>query len=347
MSFPLPKYSRSAVNRAGDVLRDPGASRRSFIRAMIVLNNWRSAHGYPLNTFQATLRTKLGRFKGETLVAQRLKRIPSILAKLRRFDRMELARMHDIGGLRAVMGSLSDVYKIRNEYQRSRFEHELVGDYDYVEAPKQDGYKGIHLVYRYKNRRAPSEYQGLRIELQIRTRIQHAWATAVETMGTFLNQALKSSEGDVEWLDFFALASCGFSYLESTTPVPGYEDMSEREVYEAIESEAQRLNVRERLGAFVVAMNRVEEDRQPGSYRLIVLNPDARTVYIRTFPKAELQKANDEYLAVERQIADGENLQAVLVDTGSIDNLRRAYPNYFLDTHEFVQRLDALRTLAV
>ncbi len=45
----------------------------------------------------------------------------------------------------------------------------------------------------------------LLIELQLRTRLQHEWATAVETMGTFLQSSLKSSQGPEEWLDFFSL----------------------------------------------------------------------------------------------------------------------------------------------
>ena len=50
-------------------------------------------------------------------------------------------------------------------------------------------------VLRYKNKLVP-HHDDLRIEMQIRTKLQHIWATAVETMGTFLGQALKSRQGD-------------------------------------------------------------------------------------------------------------------------------------------------------
>jgi hypothetical protein len=69
--------------------------------------------------------------------------------------------------------------------------------------PQKSGYRGIHLVYRYNGRK--TEYNGLKIEIQIRTVIQHAWATAVETVGMFTQQALKSSQGEQDWLRYFAL----------------------------------------------------------------------------------------------------------------------------------------------
>ena len=55
-----------------------------------------------------------------------------------------------------------------------------MGETDYVRKPKTSGYRGIHLVYRYHNDRK-TIYNGLQIEPQLRTRRQHAWATAVDT----------------------------------------------------------------------------------------------------------------------------------------------------------------------
>ena len=75
------------------------------------------------------------------------------------------------------------------------------------------------LIYKYKNNQHP-QYDGLRLELQIRTKLQHIWATAVETMGTFLGQALKSRQGDKAWIDFFAETSSAFALMENCNPLP-------------------------------------------------------------------------------------------------------------------------------
>ena len=51
MEWAKPEFSKSQVNRAARVLLDPNASEPDFERALTVVNNWRSSHYYPLNTF--------------------------------------------------------------------------------------------------------------------------------------------------------------------------------------------------------------------------------------------------------------------------------------------------------
>jgi putative GTP pyrophosphokinase len=104
-----------------------------------------------MNTFQATLRQKLKGVDEKAIVAQRLKRAPSIILKLQRFEGMKLARMQDIGGLRVVVASVTKVKELENEYRGSRFKHDLVSSKNYIEEPKEDGYRSIHLIYRYQN----------------------------------------------------------------------------------------------------------------------------------------------------------------------------------------------------
>jgi putative GTP pyrophosphokinase len=268
MAWPTPLYSRNEVNRAGVTLISPVKNAAEWLHAWDVLTNWRSCHGYPMNTFQATLRRKLENIDASAIVAQRLKRVPSILAKLRRFDSMNLSRMQDIGGLRAVTRNLRTVRNLRHDYLNSRFKHKLVSERDYIRSPKPSGYRGIHLVYRYQGQHT-SNYDGLLVELQIRTRLQHSWATAVETMGTFLDHALKSSEGPQEWLDFFSLAGAAFAHLESTVTVPGFETLDRSATFEKTTAEAERLRIHERLQAFTVAADAISQDKARSKYHLV------------------------------------------------------------------------------
>ena len=119
MAKPTPKFSRTQVNRAGNILLDQHSSHSDFLWAIDVLNNWRSCQAYPINTFQATLRDKIGRlgFK-KPIVAQRLKRQISIINKLVRFKTMQLSQMQDIGGLRAVVNSLKQVRLLEKTIMR-------------------------------------------------------------------------------------------------------------------------------------------------------------------------------------------------------------------------------------
>jgi putative GTP pyrophosphokinase len=89
--------------------------------------------------------------------------------------------MQDIGGLRIVLRELDYVYKMRDSILDSKFLHKLIRQDDYIKNPKKSGYRSLHLVYKYKNKYR-TDYDGLQVEIQLRTELQHIWATAVETM---------------------------------------------------------------------------------------------------------------------------------------------------------------------
>jgi hypothetical protein len=71
-------------------------------------------------------------------------------------------------------------------------------------------------------------YIGRRIEIQIRTRLQHSWATAVEAIGLFRGENLKGNQGSKEWLRFFKLMSAEFAEAEGCTVHPDMQPHSAR-----------------------------------------------------------------------------------------------------------------------
>lgn len=344
MAFPLvPNHTRGEINRAGAVLINPRSTKPEREDARKIVSEWRACHAYPINTFQSTLRLKV-KNNNHPLVAQRLKRLPSIIDKLRRYPEMDLARMQDIGGLRAVLRTLKEVKQLEGIYRdQTRFSHELVKIYDYIERPKSDGYRGIHLIYKYKNNQslASSTYNGLMLELQLRTYQEHLWATAVETMGTFLGQALKARQGDKKWLDFFALTSSAFAYQEGTPLVPGYKKWSKEKTFERVAQSEKKLNVLETLGGLSLAGNAIQTNTEGLGwfYHLIILNSENHTVQVASYPKAALAQASADYASAEAQADNGAKIEPVLVAAGSLDNLKRAYPNYFLDAREFITKV--------
>lgn len=349
MEFPKPENSRGQVNRAGQILRayaqsaDPVTIEQldEWEWAYKVLANWRACHNYPINTFRATLRSRLKVIDDKATVAQRLKRFPSIVHKLQRYKEMQLARMQDIGGLRAILGTMAKVRRLERAYRESKFLHDLVTPKDYITNPKVDGYRSIHLIYRYRNPAVPF-YDGLLLELQLRTRLQHAWATAVETMGTFLGQALKSGQGEGQWRSFFEVTGSAIAHLERSAPVPGYEALSRNETFVQVAESEARLRVLEKLRGFSVAAEKIITEKGQGSFHLVVLNSVEKSVSIRPYGLTRLEQANEAYAEVEKQAQSGEPVEAVLVSAGSVGALRKAYPNYFLDTHEFILQIERI-----
>jgi len=211
MSFPsVPNYSKNQIRKAGDILISENRNEQDKEWALEVLSKWRSCHAYPLNTFNATLRGNIKIVDKKGLVAQRLKRMPTIINKLKLNSSMNLSTMQDIGGVRAIVNTINQVRQLRDiYYQKNRFKHELKQEKDYITNPKDDGYRSVHLVFKYKNNSHKArQYNRLLLEIQIRTRLQHVWATAVETIGTLRNQAYKSKQGEKEWRECYIFCLC-------------------------------------------------------------------------------------------------------------------------------------------
>jgi putative GTP pyrophosphokinase len=165
-------------------------------------------------------------------------------------------------------------------------------------------------------------------------------------MGTFLGLALKSGQGERPWREFFEVSSAALAHVEGTAPVPGYENLSRKEVFTRVAKAENDLHVLRKLQGFSIAADKITTERGTGSYHLIVLDSTARTVSIKPFPVSQLQQANVEYAKIEERTQRGEQIEAVLVSAGPVDALKKAYPNFFLDTHAFVTQIGRVITRA-
>ena len=104
MAWAFPQHTPQEVNAAGRSLGKmefPVSTDEGFA-ALAVINNWRSSHAYPLNTFQITLRTRARRIEHDVIIAQREKRLDSIHRKLVTKSTMRMTQMQDIAGCRAA-----------------------------------------------------------------------------------------------------------------------------------------------------------------------------------------------------------------------------------------------------
>jgi hypothetical protein len=249
--------------------------------------------------------------------------------------------MQDIGGCRAIVSSSKQVKELAQRYLDSDIKHGLTQNDDYIECPKNSGYRGVHLIYRYYSDKKP-DYNSLKIEIQLRSQLQHAWATAVETVGTFIDQALKSSIGEAEWLRFFSLMGSAIAIRENGPLVPN-TPTSHHELVEELRHHANSLDLAHKLAAIGTALNVMESPRgKDDHYFLLEVHHGTNLVTVTGFKQAESDKATAKYLEVEKKIKESRPglIDAVLVSVDSVAALRRAYPNYFLDTEAFVSILN-------
>lgn len=209
--------TKQEVNKAGEIIRS-STNDNEINQAILVFDNWRSFHSIPLNSVRSFIKRILGRIlKGKNtnaILGQRLKRMPSIITKIKRFENMSVSRMQDIGGIRIILDSIKDVYMVHDAIINANTNHEyIIPPKDYIKEPKKDGYRSLHQVLIYHNDKN-LDCDGMRIEVQIRTKLEHSWATAVETLGSINNASYKTGEGGLEEKRFFKLASALFALKE-------------------------------------------------------------------------------------------------------------------------------------
>ncbi len=288
---------------------------------------WRAAHAPVLNTFQAILR---GRARSKkVVVGQRHKRKLTIFGKLKRFPRMELARMDDIAGCRLIFDSVEKLHEFRKSLHSAKFKHKRRNEddkYDYLKRPKKTGYRGIHDVYEYDAQSEQGrDYKGLFIELQYRTRVQHAWATAVELVGVFTTSQPKFQEGDKRYEEIMS-----------------HPDLDDQElVRQFLDRDAD-------LGLLNLLRGLNSSNAQVAGMRnVILILKEGKALEVRTY-----RYSPDALKALFEIEAEYPGTDVVLVKGESTDDVRLAFKNYFSDAKDFInlvetgcEKLSGLRIL--
>lgn len=331
-------YTNKRINKAGETIINPTATEEERREALKIVDEFRAAHAFPANTFAINLKKKVAHIPS-AVVVQRLKRLDTITHKLERFPDMKLSRMQDLGGCRVIVPKISDVYDVVNGLRESRIRHIEHNFKDYIKNPNPEtGYRGYHLIYKYNSDRN-SDYNGLLVEIQIRTEFQHIWATAVETVGLFTDNGLKFNLGSDEWLRFFKLTSALISIKEKSFVVEGVPN-DELSLFEEWISLLNDLNVIGTLAAIGLATKKIghivkSKSKNMKGYYLIILDLVNAAVDVRSYSGVEkgLEQATKDYNEIEENNPD---LDCVLVSAQSYESLVKAYPNYFLDVNKFI-----------
>lgn len=327
----FPGGSKSRVTRAGERIRNNVATADDYL----VVEEWRAAHRGVLNTFQAILRN---RTKGAKIaVAQRHKRKLTIFDKLTRLPEMQLARMDDVAGCRLIFRSVKDLHAFRSKFHKARFNHKLRNEpskYDYIVNPKSTGYRGIHDIYEYNvNSETGKSLAGLYIEIQYRTLVQHAWATAVEVIGFITQSQPKFQRGDTRYERAMALSSelLARAHEQLTGPFP---TASDQEILDEFLWLDDKLHLMQTLRGLNSAKGDVTDKRNT----ILIFSKEGE-LEIRNFRDAT--DALRALFDLEKKMPDRD---IVLVRADTSEEVRLAFRNYFTDAREFVRLVDAACT---
>lgn len=262
--------------------------------------------------------------------------------------------MQDIGGCRAILRTKKQISKtIRILKRRKDFRVK-----DYIVLPKEDGYRGIHLIGNFSKKGGEKRS----IEIQLRTKIQHSWATAVEIIDLFTGQAIKSNRGTEEWKNFFRAVSDVFSQIDS---IINYERLPnaqlDHELLQRLANEEEnpqklqllktlettytsieKLDVIGQFEAFAQTL-KITDDRitreMVRGYVLLVIDIKEHQLESTIFDESDFDSAAKAYLEAEKNFSALGGRIAALVSTDAVGGLKEAYPNYFADSTMFLRLL--------
>lgn len=210
-----------------------------------------------------------------------------------------------------------------------------------MDEPRSSGYRSHHLVFAFEPREDGEEpFRGRLIELQIRSRLQHSWATAVEAVGMYRAENMKAGLGDQDWLRLFQLMSLEFAFSEGKE----YARAGRPARILEIEQIAGDLRAEQTLNALSHAVTGLERfDFHPNNkprYCLIEYFHASRKVNVKLLDgPSKIGGALDEF---ERSDQGLDDKSSVVVELDKIENLVSAYPNYFGDVQLFTKNLSAV-----
>lgn len=326
MGWPAPADSKSAIIKAGKRIRK-GEETQDDID---ILNRWRAAHGYIINTFQANLRL---RTRGLNIpVGQRLKRASTIIDKLKQGRSLDLWSMHDIAGMRVIFNTINDLNDFRQSFHSTKAKHRLVNEkdkYDYISTPKKSGYRGIHDVYSYEAfAKGGTPWNGLLIEIQYRTVVQHAWSTAVELSDALTANRTKFGQGSDENTKFFQISSelLARKYEGKNSYLPDYSKDDLISEWKDIEQKARLFDQLKKV------WRQDSGGRLEGFVLLIV--PDRGDLQIEN--RRSYKDAITRLLQLETERPEWD----VVLVRGDDESLRSTFRNYFRNATEFISLME-------
>lgn len=320
--------TKSMANKAGE--RIAGSDKPSADDLAIVAR-WRAAHLPALETALGAL-CRVTEGDAAYVLAGRLKKLATIVDKLGRdrgTGRHSLKRMGDIAGCRVIVKDLGSQRDLcARVLSMPEFSSAKVRDY--VKEPRETGYAALHIYADFEGALPGTP---LSVEVQVRTVRQHLWATSVEIYDSLMGTRLKFGSSDDVSSRMFRVLSTILRLHDIADDSPLLDNRQDE--IDALATRAANLL---RSDPGILGMLEAADDSlfvlptPPCSVGdLFLLDADFEEQLVGLMPVIR-DRAVLRYGEVERL----PHHDVVLVSTDDVDQLRLAYPNYFMDVRAFV-----------
>lgn len=333
------KYSKKKVQKAGENIRKNQGCQEEAIE---IIQQYRAAHIYPLTIIKNLVWKHANKVCESAVIARRLKRLPTIIDKLRRKtldgitpNSISVTRMSDIGGCRVIVENRNELLMLNDSLDRSRTTHKTKRVRNYIERPRDTGYRGIHRIYSCYDKDETHTWKGFDIEVQLRTKLQHLWATTIEIVDLCERRSLKTNpfEDNPSWISFFRYMSEFIANEEGFVKLT----TSEKNLYKSkLIQLDNKLNAIEKLRSFnfLFSDKTLNFSNKKKGFLIIMLK--GKTIFYQMFSSTKRDLALEVYSQIEKD----EEANGLLIAMDDMKKVAYAYPNYLIDTLGFIDKFD-------
>ncbi|WAC62005.1 RelA/SpoT domain-containing protein [Pseudoxanthomonas sp. SL93] len=185
------QHSRTQIDKLGDRLREGLVDAKVLTELEAYRNSFGPAYAHVCERLSELRHEVTGRpAKSTGAIVDKLKRQSS-----------RLSQMQDIAGCRVVV---EDIIQQRRALGAMQVYLDDPQVFDRRSQPSH-GYRAIHLV---------ASFDGVKVEVQLRTRLQHLWAEISERLSDVVDPGLKYGIGDPDALRFLQNISDSIDGIE-------------------------------------------------------------------------------------------------------------------------------------
>ena len=335
--------TKSKIDRAGIALaKDSFHNVEEMVELEDVFDEYRKSHLEPLSETTLELQKWLNEYGHDYYIAQRLKRKPQIIRKLNRLS-VRLTQLQDIGGCRIIVEKnelVDQIISFLKSKIESTEELKLVRITDYREKGRDiTGYRSVHLLL---------ERSGKKLELQLRSRIQHYWAESIERTSVIYGRHLKESEGDERVISYFQKLSDAFFEIESgRTPSVRFRleiDVAKKEAEEIIRKHSLSKAIDSHVNEDIILTLTEKERRStsPINNWIIIFDWSSGKFVSWDIVGKTPDEAIKAYVHYENQFPAEKHFEVVLIGSSHVATVRKTHSHYFgiEDYEKILENLD-------
>lgn len=344
------EFSNKSIKKAGRSLRKKEGDLK---KATDLIQIFRAAHEKPLNTIAYLIGRCCREANIEVKLVKRLKRLETIVDKLQRktlngtqVNQTCVSNMNDIGGCRAIFSDLESLNIVKDkltEITSTENRVHIKDIDDYIISPKNNdcGYRSLHLIYQYEYN--IGQNKKFNIEVQLRTRLQHLWATTVEIVDIIEQTKIKTQSHNIDtekkkkqilWEELLLIMSDYIANIEGSIDLPKEKKLSQLSRLKVLNLELCAIK---RLQSFKMVSESIKTNNNiQNGHMMLVIDENTLTVIIEKsfndYPEAIAVFNNMEKIA-----ANIDGINVLLVSAENLDQLADTYPNYIGDCGSFIE----------